>query len=75
MDKNLKMKYIKLGLNIAYCRRLAEKSQEQVADEVDVSYTHISKIETATSAPSLDVIFKIAQAVGVPEYKLFEFRD
>lgn len=75
MDKILKPKYIKLGLNIAYYRRLAGKSQEEVADMIDVSYTHISKVETAAGAASLDVIFKIAQAVGVPEYKLFEFRD
>lgn len=75
MDKELKSKYIKLGSNVAYYRRLAGKSQEQVADDIDVSYTHISKIETATSAASLDVIFKVAQAIGVPVCKLFEFKE
>ena len=75
MNKDLRERYIKLGLNIAYYRRLADLSQQQVADAIDISYTHVSKIETASGAASLDIIFKIADVVGVPVHKFFEFRD
>lgn len=75
MDKKLKDRYIKLGLNINYYRKLAGLSQENVADALEISYAHISKIETAANAPSLDIIFKIADVVGVPVHKFFEFRD
>lgn len=75
MDKSLMNEYKKLGLNISYYRKLAGKSQEQVADAVDISYTHMSTIETASGAPSLDVLFKMARFLNVPIHKLFEFRD
>ena len=67
--------YKKLGLNIAYYRRERGLSQIQLAESVDISRTHISRIENSDCAVSLDVIFNIAKALKIPVMKLFEFRD
>lgn len=46
----------------------------QLADQIDISRTHMSRIENNDCAVSLDVIFSIAKALDVPVHKLFEFR-
>ena len=66
--------YKKLGLNIAYYRKEQNLSQIQLADKINVSRTHMSRIENNDCAVSLDVIFSIAKALDIPVYKLFEFR-
>ncbi len=74
MKDEHKEEYKKLGLNIAYYRKAKGLSQIQLADEIDVSRTHMSRIENNDCAVSLDVIFSIAKKLEVPVYKLFEFR-
>lgn len=74
MDHEHKEEYRKLGLNIAYYRKEKGLSQIQLADQIDISRTHMSRIENNDCAVSLDVIFSIAKALEVPVYKLFEFR-
>lgn len=71
--KNIE-KYKSLGLNIAYYRKSAGLSQMELAELVGVSRTHMSRIETAGCAVSLDVIFDIADALNVDAGKLFEIR-
>jgi transcriptional regulator with XRE-family HTH domain len=66
--------YKKLGLNIAYYRKEQGLSQMQLADRVDISRTHMSRIENNDCAVSLDVIFTIAKVLNIPVAKLFEFR-
>lgn len=67
--------YKKLGLNIAYYRKERGLSQMQLAEAVDISRTHISRIENNDCAVSLDVIFSIAKALNIPIIRLFDFRD
>lgn len=74
MDKVHNEEYKKLGLNIAYYRKEQKLSQIQLADKIDISRTHMSRIENNDCAVSLDVIFSIAKALDVPVHKLFEFR-
>ena len=64
-----------LGLNVAYYRRRNKLTQEQLAELVGIDRTHMGNIELARSGASLDVIFRIADALEIPVYKLFEFRD
>lgn len=75
MDMSQIKKYEILGLNVAYFRRLRKLTQEQLAEMVDVDRTHISNVEIARTGSSLDVIFRISDALEVPVHKLFEFRD
>ncbi|MBE6828237.1 MAG: helix-turn-helix transcriptional regulator [Ruminococcaceae bacterium] len=67
--------YKKLGLNIAYYRKLHGMSQNQLAEKVNISRTHMSRIETADCAVSLDVVFSICTALDVSPSKLFDFRE
>lgn len=67
--------YKKLGLNIAYYRKERRISQIKLSEAVDISRTHISRIENNDCAVSLDVIFSIAKALQIPVAKLFEFRE
>lgn len=67
--------YKKLGLNIAYYRKLHGMSQNQLAEKVNISRTHMSRIETADCAVSLDVVFSICTVLDVSPSKLFDFRE
>ena len=67
--------YKKLGLNIAYYRKSAGLSQSQLAEKVNISRTHMSRIETADCAVSLDVIFNICAALNVSADRMFNFKD
>jgi len=64
-----------LGLNIAYYRKERGLSQSRLAELVNISRTHMSRIETADCAVSLDVIFELCDALQVSPSKLFDFRD
>ncbi len=75
METSQIKKYEMLGLNVSYYRRMRKLTQEQLAEMVGVDRTHISNVEIARTGASLDVIFQIADALGVPANKLFEFRD
>lgn len=75
MYQQQKEKYKYLGLNIAYYRKERGLSQLQLAEMVNISRTHMSRIETADCAVSLDVVFEICDRLDVKPQKLFDFRD
>ena len=68
-------KYRRLGLNIAYYRKEKGLSQLQLAETINISRTHMSRIETADCAVSLDVVFDICDALSIKPSKLFDFRE
>ncbi|MCB6203030.1 helix-turn-helix domain-containing protein [Extibacter muris] len=69
--------YIKLGLNIAYYRKLGGLTQLELAEAVNISRTHLSNIEAPNmpTSVSLDTLFEIAKALDIPVYKLLMFKD
>lgn len=69
--------YRQLGLTIAYYRKLPGITQMQLAEDVNLSRTHISNIEAPNvrTSISLDKLFDIADALQVPVKLLFEFRE
>lgn len=69
-------KYKQLSLNIGYYRRKNEITQEQLAEKLDISRTHMSNIEAPNmeKSLSLELLFDIADALGVEVGKLFEVR-
>ena len=73
MQINQLDKYKNLGLNIAFYRKKQGLSQSQLAEIVNISRTHMSRIETADCAVSLDVVFDICDALAVTPEKLFDF--
>lgn len=75
MESKQYKKYQHLGLNIAYYRKERGLSQLRLAELVNVSRTHMSRIETADCAVSLDVVFAICDALEVSPDKMFDFRE
>ena len=74
MEKAYKEDYRRLGLNIAYYRKARNLSQIKLAEMVDISRTHMSRIETADCAVSLDVVFALCEALQVSSAQMFDFR-
>lgn len=62
-------------MNISFYRKSRGLSQSELAELVNISRTHMSRIETADCAVSLDVVFDIADALGVSPDRLFDFRS
>lgn len=75
MDNRHQEQFRSLGLNIAYYRKKAGLSQMQLAERANISRTHMSRIETADCAVSIDVVFQICDALHISPSKLFDFRD
>ena len=75
MDHDLKDKYIQLGLNLAYYRKMQNFTQEMLAEAIGMERQTISKLENASIGSSLDTIFKIANALEIEPYKLFMPHD
>ena len=74
MRNNQFSKCRSLGLNIAYYRKDRGLSQSELAERVNISRTHMSRIETADCAVSLDVVFDICDALEIKPVELFDFR-
>lgn len=70
-------KYLQLGLNIAYYRKLKGLTQEQLAELIGISRSHLSAIEAPniTKAFSIELLFDIAGALQVDCYKLLMFHE
>ena len=70
-------KYIEIGLNIAFYRKREGMTQEQLAEKADMSRSFLANIEGPNQvvAMSVEVLFKIADALNIPVSKLLEFRD
>ena len=75
MKQVYKKQYKCLGENIAFYRKRREMTQEKLSEIVGVENVHISHIETGDRAASLDLVFAIADALGVEPYKLFQEKD
>lgn len=68
-------KYKRVGLNVAYQRKLKALTQIQLAERIGISRTHMSNIEAPNMVTpiSLEVIFSIADTLEIPVDTLFRF--
>ncbi len=57
--------YKGIGKRIRYYRKLRDMSQEHLAEQIEISTTHMSHIETGNTKASLQVVTNIAQALDV----------
>lgn len=57
---------IGIGLRIQNCRLKAGYTQEKLAEKINISQKHLSRIEQGYHNPHFDIIIKIAGALGVP---------
>jgi transcriptional regulator with XRE-family HTH domain len=62
-----------LGLRIRQLRRKADLTQEQLAEHSEIHYKFLGGIERGTENATLLVLTKIAQSLGVPLPRLFDY--
>lgn len=67
--------YQTLGQNIAFYRNRRKLTQLKLSELAEISRNHLSRIENADYAVSLDAVFSIANALGVEPYKLFQDKE
>ena len=71
MEKELKQ----FGKQIAKLRMRGNITQERLAELIDYSPNHISKLESARTNPSFDLIIKIANALNIQPKELFDYEQ
>lgn len=59
------LNYVEIGNRIRTLRKAKELSQEQLAEQIWISTTHMSHIETGSTKLSLPVLVDIANALAV----------
>ncbi|MDR0294176.1 MAG: helix-turn-helix domain-containing protein [Oscillospiraceae bacterium] len=71
------IRYIKLGLKIAYYRKMNGLTQEQLAERIDINSRYLSLVESPTFVQpiSLKVLFAAADVFQIPPYKLLDFEE
>ena len=74
-NTNFTVEFKKVGLKIAYYRKLKGFTQEQLSEVMDVSTSYLGAIEAPNmSKPiSLTTLFRIARILDVPAYKFLNF--
>lgn len=61
------------GLNLKAIREKKGLSLRKLADQADISFNQIHKIEKGETSPSISLVKAIADALGVKMGKLVEF--
>lgn len=62
----------RLGKNVARLRKAQGLSQEAFADHAGIHRTYISDIERSARNPTIEVVAKIAKALGVKPGELLD---
>lgn len=64
-----------LGRNVRSYRELKGLSQEALAFDADLHRTYVSGVERGVRNPTVQIVSKLAAALGVEPCKLLEFQD
>ena len=74
MEEKYQSKYVQIGLNVIYYRKKGKMTQFQLAEYADVNRSTISAIERGSVGLSLDMIFKLSEALGVEPVDLLDLK-
>ena len=77
LESQYKMNLIKIGLKIAYYRKLSGMTQEKLAEECNLSPGYVAQLEGPNSffCRSLKTLFVIAEVLSVPVWKFLDIED
>lgn len=64
-----------LGLKIKELRKRRHYTQEQLAEILNLDFGYISKLEVGRNFPAIGTLEKIAAALNVELYELFQFTN
>ncbi len=62
-----------LGLKIKEVRKQRKVTQEKLAEILNLDVGYISKLEVGRNFPTIGTLERIAEALGVELYELFQF--
>lgn len=73
IDIKIQQRYKKIGLKISYYRKLKNLNQQELANRLNISRTHLSNIEAPNmhTSVSLDLLFRISDELNVDIKDLF----
>lgn len=76
-ESQYKINLIKIGLKIAYYRKLRGMTQEELAESCNLSAGYVSQLEGPNSyfGPSIKTLFIISEILNIPVYKLLDIDD
>jgi transcriptional regulator with XRE-family HTH domain len=60
------------GRNLAYCRRRAKLSQEELAVRASLHRTAVGQLERGERVARVDTVVKLAGSLGVPPGELLD---
>lgn len=63
----------RLGQRIRDVRKAREITQEGLAEQIDITPQYLSRIEGGHQSPSGEMLAKLADALGVELWQLFDF--
>ena len=77
LESQYKMNIIKIGLKIAYYRKLQGMTQEELAEACGLSVGYVSQLEAPGSyfCPSVKTLCIIAEVLGTTVSKLTDIED
>ncbi len=67
--------YRKIGLKISYYRKLKNLEQKELAYNVGISAQYLSRIECGQKIPSIPVLVRIAEKLGIDIALLISDKD
>ncbi len=62
-----------LGARIQYLRKRRHLTQEKLAEKMNISVNYLSSVERGIGNPTLNLFFKLAQALNVELWEMFDF--
>lgn len=65
----------KLGRNIKAERIRKDITQEEFAEMIDMSLSHVSKLEQGLTSPTAIALFKMSKVLKIPMEKFFDGID
>lgn len=74
MTKQINKSRLELGKKIQKTRKNIDLTQEELADVLKISRTHMGHIEQGRKSPSLKLLEKIARALKIPISELFTYK-
>lgn len=61
---------VRIGKHLRYVRRVNDRTQEQLAEMLDVSVGWVSRIERGVRVPNLPFLFRVGKVLHVPVSEL-----
>ena len=62
-----------IGLRIKELRKTKRLSQEKLAEKAETSPNYLSRMERGTENPTLDMFIKLASALEIEMWEMFDF--